>query len=159
MRCNQDSFRQRRISFLRLHAFIFTFVIIIMASLLFLTGAFGSTAIENQMTIVTREQNGQQLSVPVGATISVELPFLGSAGYGWYIENLDTDHLELLHEDTRPIGETDKIGGPVLGVWRFRAHRPGITKIKMNYYRAWEGVDTAIDHFTVEIKIKQETGQ
>jgi predicted secreted protein len=109
---------------------------------------------ENSSTIIQKEQNGHRFTMPLNSLIDIDLPFIGSAGYGWHIENLDTDHLELILEDTQKITEPGKVGGAVMGIWCFRTIKPGRTVVKMNYYRAWEGVDTSTDHFTVEIVIK-----
>lgn len=114
----------------------------------------GDVKIENSTTQIQEDQNGHRLTVPVNSFIDVHLPFLGSAGYGWHLENLDTDHLELVLEDTKKIAELNKVGGAVMGIWRFRAIKSGLTTVKMNYYRAWEGVGTSTDHFNVEIMIK-----
>ena len=39
-------------------------------------------------------------------------------------------------------------------VWRFKAEKPGATEIKMVYYRPWEGVGKAVDHFRVKLYIE-----
>ncbi len=91
-----------------------------------------------------------------GTTFAIELPFLGSAGYGWHIEEVDSDHLLFLKEETKPIDTTGKIGGPILGVWHFLAVKQGTTSIRMSYYRAWEGPATALEQFAVEINVEQE---
>ena len=103
---------------------------------------------------ITKDQNGRQVAVPKGTRILMELPFLGSAGYGWHIEKVDGNLLQFLQEETKPIDSTGRIGGPVLGVWHFLAVRQGTASIEMKYYRIWEGPDTASDHFVVEIKVE-----
>jgi predicted secreted protein len=104
--------------------------------------------------LIKKEDNGKSFTVPLGACLDVELPFLGSAGYAWQIENLDIAHLELIKEDTRSIPNGNRIGGPVLGIWRFKAVNPGRTTLTMKYYRPWEGVGSALDQFTVKIEIQ-----
>ncbi len=38
-------------------------------------------------------------------------------------------------------------------IWRFRAEKPGATGISMDYFRPWEGVGTATEHFRVKLRI------
>lgn len=108
----------------------------------------------NQMITITKEQHGHQITASLGSLIQIELPFLGSAGYGWHVETSSSDYIELLLEETKKISPAGNIGGPVMGIWRFRTVKPGRTEIRMACYRAWEGPDAATDHFTIKIEIK-----
>jgi predicted secreted protein len=103
---------------------------------------------------ITKEQHGRQITASLGSLIQIELPFLGSAGYGWHVETSSSDYIELFLEETKKILPADKIGGPVMGIWRFRTVKPGRTEIRMACYRAWEGPDAATDHFTIKIEIE-----
>jgi predicted secreted protein len=114
---------------------------------------------ETVSTIIQKEQNGRRFEVLPGSLIDIQLPFLGSAGYGWHVENLDTDRLDLVLHETRRLSDEGRIGGAVMGIWRFRAIKPGNTEIRMNYYRVWEGRDTSKDQFNVEIVIKSSDRQ
>jgi hypothetical protein len=42
----------------------------------------------------------------------------------------------------------------VIQVFRFKAAQPGATEIKMAYYRPWEGVGKAVEHFRVKLHIE-----
>ncbi len=88
-----------------------------------------------------------------GDVIRIELKELGSAGYGWYINNLDNEHLELLSKETKIISE-GKVGAPVIGVWLFKAKKRGDSGVKMDYYRLWEGKDKATEHFSIKLAIE-----
>jgi predicted secreted protein len=103
--------------------------------------------------IVPKEQNGQEITVKTGNLIQIELAEIGSAGYSWYIDNLNSQYLELVSEETRGISEEGKIGAPVMHVWRFKAKKVGQTEIKMDYYRKWEGVKKSTDHFFIKINV------
>ena len=61
--------------------------------------------------------------------------------------------MELFSEKTKSVSD-GRVGGPVLGLWTFRAKEPGTVEIKMDYYRIWEGSAKAIDHFQVRIKVE-----
>ena len=39
-------------------------------------------------------------------------------------------------------------------IWRFKAGQPGACEIKMAYYRPWEGVGKAVDHFLIKLHIE-----
>jgi predicted secreted protein len=108
---------------------------------------------DEEMVIVQKEQSGQAITVKAGDIIQIELAEVGSAGYSWYIDNLDARYLELVSEETKKVSEEGKIGAPVMRVWRFKAEKVGQTEIKMDYYRKWEGVDKSTDNFFIKINI------
>ncbi len=112
-------------------------------------GNMGSTPVT-----ITKEHQGQVIAAPLGSMVQIELPFLGSAGYGWHIANMDTGRLALVREETKRISEDRRVGGPVMGCWYFRTIAPGRAEIRMALYRAWEGPDAATERFTVTIEIK-----
>lgn len=103
--------------------------------------------------ILTKQDNGKEITLKVGQVIQVQLEGIGGTGYWWYVENLDPRYWELLSEKTRAASD-GRVGGPVLGLWTFRAKEPGTAEIAMNYYRTWEGAAKALDHFGVRIKIQ-----
>jgi predicted secreted protein len=111
---------------------------------------------EGKMTIITRENSGKEIRVSVGDIIQVELSGLGSAGYGWYLEQLDRTFLELLSEETKKVTGESRIGAPVKGLWRFKAIKEGQTEIRMLHYRIWEGKGKATDYFHIKVHITQK---
>ena len=117
-----------------------------------MVSAFDKFAAEEKV-IIRKEQSGQAITVKAGDLIQIELPELGSAGYSWYIDNLDSQYLEFISEETRKVSEEGKIGAPVMHVWCFKAKKLGQTEIKMDYYRKWEGVKKSTDHFLIRINI------
>ena len=107
----------------------------------------------NQETMtVLQGQNGKEIIVKASTLIQIKLSELGSAGYTWQIDNLDSEHMELVSEETE-VSENSKIGAPVMHVWCFQARKVGKTEIKMDYYRQWEGIKNSQDHFFIRIKI------
>jgi len=106
-----------------------------------------------QQTIrVDMNSTGKQIEAKVGNEIQIELEGIGATGYWWYFDQLDRDHFELMSEETVTARE-GLAGGPVLGVWKLRIKQPGLTVIKMDYYRIWEGKDKADKHFDVQVNI------
>jgi inhibitor of cysteine peptidase len=102
---------------------------------------------------VTQAQHGRDLTLKVGSILEIELPGIGGTGYTWLEQAAGAPYLKLLDQTTRPDKE-GRMGGPVIQVWRFKAEKPGTTEIKMAYYRPWEGVATATDHFLIKLHIE-----
>ena len=108
----------------------------------------------DQKTImITKEDNGKEISLKTGDVIRIELKELGSAGYGWYVDELNKEYLELVSKETKVVSE-DKIGAPVMAVWLFKAKKKGSSELKMDHYRAWEGKERAAEHFSIKILIE-----
>lgn len=103
--------------------------------------------------ILRKQDGGKQFTVKTGDAIQVLLEGTGGTGYWWYVQNLDKSHLKLLSEDTQTASD-GRVGGPVVGVWKFQAIQPGETEIRLGYYRSWEGSARAIDHFTIHLNIE-----
>jgi predicted secreted protein len=102
---------------------------------------------------VTKAQDGRDLELKVGSILEIELPGRGGTGYQWSAEASGAPYLKLMSQTTRQVHE-GRIGGPVIQVWRFKAEQPGATEIKMAYFRPWEGVGQAKDHFHLKIRIR-----
>jgi predicted secreted protein len=109
----------------------------------------------NNRTVITikKQDNGKEITVKTGDIIRVELEEMGTAGYSWFVDNLNTEHLEMLSKGTKPMSE-DKVGAPVLGIWMFRAKKKGSVEINMDHYRAWEGKEKATEHFSIKLLIQ-----
>jgi predicted secreted protein len=102
---------------------------------------------------IKKQDNGKELTVKPGDIIRVELEEMGAAGYSWFVDNLNTEHLEMLSKKTKSISE-GKLGAPVQGVWLFRAKKKGSIEIHMDHYRVWEGKEKATEHFSIKLLIK-----
>jgi predicted secreted protein len=132
--------------------------LVLLIVVLTLNGIYDRTGIAEEMNAensptIAKEDNGKILRVRCGESIRIELEMIGSAGYGWYIDNLNTEYLELLSEETKVINE-GKIGAPVMGVWLLKTKKKGSTQIKMDHYRIWEGKGKATEHFSVTLAIE-----
>jgi predicted secreted protein len=102
---------------------------------------------------VTKAQDGGEVAVKVGGILVIELPGRGGTGYQWSAVAAGAPNLTFISQTTRQVKE-GRPGGPVVQVWRFRAEKPGATELKMAYYRPWEGVGQAKDHFRLTVRIK-----
>ncbi len=103
--------------------------------------------------ILQKQDNGKEITLKSGQTLQVQLEAMGGAGYWWYVQDLDPRFFELLSEKSRAASD-GRVGGPVLGIWTFRAKEPGSSEIKMGYYRSWEGAARAAEHFRVKVQIE-----
>ena len=129
------------------------------SSLLWQTEVEGmaGTGMEKEPDVVLRKQDsGTEITVKAGQVIPVQLARVGGTGYWWYAQNPDGRYFFPLPEETRTVSD-GRVGGPVLGLWTFRAKEKGTSEIKMDYYPRWEGSDRAIALFIVKIRIESDT--
>jgi len=115
--------------------------------------AFAEERIGDGKTVMlSRQDSGKGIDVKIGEVVQVELEAVGTAGYQWFVENLDQEILRLISEGTKVL-HSGRLGAPVLMVWKFEVIKEGTTEIKMNHYRSWEGKAHSTDHFDVKIKV------
>jgi predicted secreted protein len=107
---------------------------------------------EDRTLILSEADNNKEITIAHGETIQIELEGTGAAGYKWHIDKLDSEYLELLSEETKPV-TGGKIGAPVMTYWKIVALKKGSTEILMHYYRPWEGQDKALRHYRVKINV------
>jgi predicted secreted protein len=102
---------------------------------------------------VNKEQGGREVTLQVGNILQIELPGQSGTGYLWLVEAAGAPYLKLISETTQTVGGP-RAGGPVMKVWRFKAAQPGSCEIKIAYFRPWEGVGKAVDHFRLQLHIQ-----
>jgi predicted secreted protein len=102
---------------------------------------------------VTKAQDGREIGLKVGNILQIELPGNSGTGYSWLARDAGAPYLKLLDQATRQL-KKDLPGGPVIQIWRFKAEKSGATGISLDYFRSWEGVGTATDHFRLELRIE-----
>lgn len=113
-----------------------------------------STLLAAEATItVTKAQGGREIALKVGNILQIELPGTGGTGYQWLAEDTFAPYLKIMDQATRQL-KAGRLGGPVMQIWRFKAEKPGATEISMAYYRPWEGVGQAKDHFRIKLRIE-----
>ncbi len=103
--------------------------------------------------VMTKKDSGTEIKAKPGDIIQVELQSTGSAGYSWYIDQLDGEYLDLISEKTKQAADDNKVGAPTVITWQFKVKKQGHTRLKMDYYRKWEGVKKAVDHFSLIINV------
>lgn len=108
---------------------------------------------DENVVIVKKQDDGKEIEIKRGDVIQIELEGMGSTGYKWYVDTIDVERVELITEATVALKERVK-GAPVLDVWRLKALKKGHADIKIDYYREWEGIERAIDHFFIRLNIQ-----
>lgn len=110
----------------------------------------------DRKVVLDINSNGKTIELKAGDEIQIELESAGGTGYWWYFDRLDYKLIDLSGKETRSIGDEGKemTGRPVIGVWKFRAKKPGRGIIRMKYYRAWEKSDKATKQFEINVDIK-----
>jgi predicted secreted protein len=113
-----------------------------------------STLLAAEATItVTKAQGGRDIPLKVGDVLQIELPGSGGTGYSWLPQETFAPYVKLMDHTTRQLKE-NLLGGPVMHIWRFKAEKSGATEITLAYYRPWEGVGQAQDHFRIKLHIE-----
>ncbi len=105
---------------------------------------------------LTRINNDQDLVISVGEWIRIELPALGSAGYTWQISAHKPEYINLVSAGTINPAKLPVVGAPVNMYWCLQAVQEGWTEFNLDYYRPWEGVASATDHFRIRVMIIQQ---
>jgi len=118
----------------------------------------GSTLQEgNPVQVLTKDQNGQELTISVNDTLNVTLDGNPTTGYVWDTKELDTSYLEQLGDlvyTTQSTGKLAGAGGTYL--FSYKALKAGQTKLTLVYHRPWENnTPTAAEIFEVTVKIQE----
>jgi predicted secreted protein len=107
----------------------------------------------SEMIRLTQNDNGKELTVPLGAVIQIELSAAGGTGYLWQFDDLDREHFELLKTETVKDEKPGLIGAPTVMRWQVKTRQQGQADLKLYYFRPWEGKDKAADQFVIRVRI------
>jgi predicted secreted protein len=106
---------------------------------------------------ITAEDNGKTIAAPVGATVSIALVGVPTAGYLWKPAKVPA-FLEPAGDTGGPTTENQKkpgfTGGNHWEVTGFKVKSAGTGQIVMEQRRPWETNEPASDTFTVTIAAK-----
>lgn len=127
-----------------------------------IASAGGGVANPNKPMTITQKDNGGKIKAALGSVIHIELQETGSTGYSWYFDNLDTEYFEALKDKSVIILSGNKTGkpgktitgAPTLATWTLKAKKQGQTALKLRCYRIWEGPQSAVDTFSVQVEIE-----
>jgi predicted secreted protein len=107
-----------------------------------------------EIVVVNKAFNGREVKVRLGGLIRVELEQLGAAGYIWAIQDLDTEHFQVLSDETQEVNpKSDVTGAPVLRSWIIQTKGKGRSELRFLHYRPWEGQEKASESFVLKVRI------
>ncbi len=108
---------------------------------------------EAETVVITKADNGKEITVPEGSIFEVRLEQSGGTGYLWKIVDPDQEHLKVLESADTPLSQKPNMGGPLRKTWQIKAVKVGQTELTILLYRPWEGIGKAADRFQVKIRI------
>ena len=111
--------------------------------------------------IVTAQDNGNSVILRQGETLKVVLSGNAGTGFSWDLERHDPSRIEPLGMESRPAPSPPLPGGHALPLagglqqtsFRFRMLRPGRSTVELRYWRPWEGADSIIERFRLQVVI------
>lgn len=130
---------------------IIVFVLIVFSPLAAVASGCGPEA---GGVVITKEDNGKEITVPEGRFFEVRLEQAGATGYLWQMVDFDKTHLKVLESAVIPLKEGRIVGAPLLMTWKIKAVKTGRADLKILLYRPWEGTQKAADAFAVRIRIR-----
>jgi len=87
---------------------------------------------------VTDGDSGRTIELATGQELRLELAANRSTGYAWEWVDRDASVVALLGEPTYTAPSSGALGAGGTATWRFRAERPGSSRLRLVYRRAWE---------------------
>jgi len=103
--------------------------------------------------LITKDDNNKEITIKSGEIIWIELEVFGAAGYTWHIDKLDKEYLLVISKGTKD-NSIGKVGAPVVKYWQIKAINKGVTRLRMLYFRPWEGAEKSAEKFEVKLNIK-----
>ena len=108
----------------------------------------------SETVVVDRKFHNREIKVRVGGAIRVDLEELGTAGYAWMLENLDSEHFRVLKTESRETQSPSNFtGAPVVRTWLIQPKTVGKSALRFLHYRLWEGEKSASDTFVLKVRI------
>ncbi len=100
--------------------------------------------------ILSERDNGRTVEVSVGSLLTVRLQENPTTGYSWSVEAAN---------GLGKVEDSFEAGGAAIGaagvrVLQFRATRPGSHELRLKNWREWEGEDSVINRFGINIIVK-----
>ncbi len=92
--------------------------------------------------VLGRESNGKRVSVTVGQRVQVRLPGNATTGYLWELARIEGAAVEAVgkgeYVPDKPPGGKPLEGSGGVSVFTFRAVKPGVATLALEYKRPWE---------------------
>jgi predicted secreted protein len=108
-----------------------------------------------QVTVVQMQDDGKEIRVKAGEVIELTLPGQAGTGYIWEFLHLNRDYFQVLQTETKSLSNPNRVGGPMLQIWRLKTLAPGTANLTLDYLRPWEGRSQAVKHFALQVRIQK----
>ena len=112
------------------------------------------------IVVLNQGNNGETVNVRPGDQITVRLPENATTGYRWHIERAEglTEDETASSPSAPAAASTPDEPNPTMGrggvrEFHFRTPNVGQGRLILKYYREWEGPDSALENFAVELDV------
>lgn len=105
---------------------------------------------------LTNTNNGEAIEAHQGDEIVLRLPENPTTGYRWHIDRADgiiEQEIARQEMDSSPPDLNPQFGSGGVREFRFRAKVPGVGRLELKYWQAWEGEKSVLQRFAIDIKI------
>lgn len=104
-------------------------------------------------TVLSEGDNGRQMELAKGQTLSLLLSANPSTGYTWEVSELDAG---VMRQAGEPVFQpaSDLIGAPGTMTFAFQAVNAGETALKLVYHRPWENKTEPAQTFSIRIVVR-----
>ena len=99
----------------------------------------------------TYHKNDDVIKTKVGEKFTIELEGNPTTGYQW-LEDVDSDKVKLIDRDVKRV--SDSIGASNVEVLTFETVAEGVSKVELNYKRAWEA--DVLEKVEFEVRSKKD---
>lgn len=133
----------------------YTGQIVILSSLFLLVATLSGCGGSNQGVNLTAQDNGAEITLKRGQTLTISLESNPTTGYSWQVIEIDAAILEQSGEAEykQASGTEGMTGAGGVETWRFQALAAGQTTLTLGYMRPWESVPP-LETFTVQVTIR-----
>jgi len=112
------------------------------------------TACGPKATQLGENDNGKQVTLQVGESLTISLPGNPSTGYSWEVKSVDTTLLEQKGEAQFESSNTGLVGAGGTLILTFETLKAGSTTLELVYLRPWESDVEPLQTYSVEITVK-----
>ena len=111
---------------------------------------------EKTVAIAFTEKNDRaEITLERGKTFRLELRSNPTTGFDWHFADLDDTMIEVVQSRFERSSTGGQMGAGGVRIWELRALKAGKTRIHLDYYRSWEGVEKAAGHFELAADIEE----
>jgi predicted secreted protein len=98
------------------------------------------------------ESAGRTISQKKNGTLRIELASNPSTGYQWFFDQLDPAYFQVIESGYRSNSKR-VVGGGGTAWWEIKCLKAGESRVRLLYYRPWEGQKNTGRSFELKVKI------